>query len=442
MQASLLKIVSNHKNFLLTACAIALLVRALLFFCFLRHGENYSIYFDSAQYHNLALQIADGQGISKADGTSQFYRLPGYSVFLATCYKFFGSDRLGVQGALIIQLVIASMIPLLVFLLACTLCPANLFVAQLASLITAVHTGFVLYAGMLATESFFVLFFLLFLIFFTRAELCYSGFFLGIASLIRPVGQYLVVLALVFLLLERTARLKKMLVFVTSWFVTVLPWLARNYLLTGAFFFHTLPGLHFLQYLATPVVMANQQCSYVQARAQLLAAWNERVKSYEQAQGKKANDYQQCVLGEQLALEQIKNNTLVSCKHVCTQIFKTCFSLYSAQMLFSDSGCWPDCDRESCWEKIKRFVFPDVKTWWLKLIVFYEILMNVLLLLGFIVFLFHLFSNTRLACYVLPFMALLVFLTLAYGCARLRLPLEPLLILVASFGWLSILGRA
>jgi len=149
--------------------------------------------------------------------------------------------------------------------------PAERRIAKLAALVSVLHLGFVLYAGMLATETFFVLFFLLFLICFLPAvtfrwwwrlseparkehvfkeHVFIAGLSLGVASMIRPVGHYLIVIACVLLLSSTRSmrgKITRLLLLGGGWLLVAGPWLVRNVMVCGALFFHTLPGLHFLQ---------------------------------------------------------------------------------------------------------------------------------------------------------------------------------------------------
>jgi ABC-type glycerol-3-phosphate transport system permease component len=42
----------------------------------------------------------------------------------------------------------------------------------------------------------------------------------------------------------------------------------------------------------------------------------------------------------------------------------------------------------------------------------------------------------------MPFIVMLVGITLAYGCARLRFPVEPFLLIMASYGWVTLFDRS
>jgi 4-amino-4-deoxy-L-arabinose transferase-like glycosyltransferase len=213
-------IVWAEKRFLIILFIFSFLVRAFVFFFHVSEGEHCLLAFDTQQYQSVALNIMQGNGISTVPGVPDFYRLPGYPIFLALCYKLFGVNN---QAVLWFQLLLASFIPLLVFGLSHVLFPGYMMLARFVGLGAALHIGFVLYSGIMGSESLFLLFFLLFLIllflnislWFTGSAQRYSplfflaGFFLGCASLIRAVGHYVIILALFLIALSSLSLSEK-----------------------------------------------------------------------------------------------------------------------------------------------------------------------------------------------------------------------------------------
>ena len=155
------KILGKQKYFLVGLFLFSFLIRALVFQCYLSKQKNYW-QVDSNTYHHIAVSLAGGQGISVHDQPN-FYRLPGYSVFLALYYKLFGVDT---KNVLWLQVFLASFIPLLIFFLSLVLFPSCLVLAKIASFYSAIHLGLVLYSGFFMTESLFLIFLLLFSILF------------------------------------------------------------------------------------------------------------------------------------------------------------------------------------------------------------------------------------------------------------------------------------
>lgn len=440
--------VYEHRRFLLALFIISFVVRALLFSFFTHHGTNAWIYVDSEQYLSIASNLIQGHGICFDVGSPHYYRLPGYPIFLAACYK----TGLDIFGALWVQIFLASFIPLLVFLLSLVIFQTRLLLARLAGIISCVHLGFMLYAGMIATESLSVLFLLLFFILFyfqlqiessKIVPLCGAGLALGAASMIRPVGHYVLVVALVMIAFAHKKTASKLLqgaLLIAGWLVAVTPWLVRNFMLTGSVFFHSLPGLHFVQYTATNIVMQRDNSSYPQARAKVLEVWNNQITQIEQNTGHTLNDYQRCCLGESLTLSYIKQYPLYACKHAVIEMFKTCAGLYAAIILLADGAQWPNYGPQvTSWQKVQRFIFPAVKRPFLAVLIYSEIIMMALMVLGLGIFLLLTLSDASArmgALLMMPYVILFIGITLAYGGARLRMPADPFLIIAALYGWL------
>ena len=92
---------------------------------------------------------------------------------------------------------------------------------------------------------------------------------------------------------------------------------------------------------------------------------------------------------------------------------------------------------------------PQTLSPWLVWLVYAELLYVVWLAIGFLLFLVGAYSFALSDCLwqslraneyalllLLPFIILFVVITFAYGCARLRFAIEPLLMLLAAHGWL------
>jgi 4-amino-4-deoxy-L-arabinose transferase-like glycosyltransferase len=504
--------VKHEKWFLVALFFVSFLIRAGVYYWYLGNDNRYW-QVDSNTYHVVAKSFAEGKGIALSGGIPNFYRLPGYPIFIASFYKLCGADP---YKALWGQIVLASCIPLLIFFLALAMFPRRRWLAYAAGAGGAVHIGLVLYAGFFMTESLFLVLFLLFLIFFFRAihyyfcsykpdvictqacgsdcvaafipdpmpmvptfmqfyervvqhsknvcrsrtvcasnrvlqSLLMSGFFLGLASLVRPVGQYLiwVVLALIAVSVGTwQQKLRNGVVFFCAWLFPVLFWLIRNYLLLGHLFFHTLPGGHFLYLSATRVMMEANQVPY--QRARFMATCDVRMLMREKARqlGRPLNEIERCYVHEQLARHYFAQHPLITAKIWLTDMIRTCLSLYSAEVVYLESGRksidYFSADR-TWWSLFERYLFPQTDSTLVRALVYTEIGMFLLLLLGF------LFGLLRFLCYrvpklyaaadlcswlrAIPFMGLFIVIALAGGYARMRLPIEPLLVILSLYGW-------
>lgn len=433
----------QEKYFLAILFLVALAMRLILFYGFLHKGENYLVYFDSAQYKNIAEQIVQGHGIALEQSQPTFYRLPGYPLFLASCYACFGIND---YYALLFQILLSSCIPMLIFLLAQMLVPRIRLFAKIVALISAFHIGLIMYAGILATESLFTFFFLLFLIFFYQKKFVYAGMVLGIASLIRPVGHFILPVAILGIILgshTNSFRMRSTVSLSFSWLSVVSIWLVRNWLLTGMIFFHTLPGLHFLQYVTTKVVMEMKSCSYVQARADLLEEWKKEIEDRQTELARVLYEPEKCQIAEKITSRYCQQKPLLVFKNSLYEMIKTMCGLYSAHLIFTDTQEWSDYSVQSnAWLKLKKYLVPRVVTWYLIPLTWLEIVFVFFLLLGCVSFARALLYDAHaraLALQLIPFISILLVLTCAYGCARLRLPFEPLLLIISLYGWFSLL---
>jgi len=308
---------SNEKYFLIALFITSLIARLLFFYTFL-YDNPMMLAYDSAHYHGVAQSLLQGLGFSNADGSVHLYRVPGYSLFWAQCL-FLG--RGNVHAALGVQIVVASFIPLLVYVLAKQLFPTIFLLPRLVALITAVHGGFMIFSGLVMAESLFVLLFLLALIFFFKGigkmvgkgNMCsilryntplvlsilrskmyrrmrgvtqderqesssqkryfiFSGLLAGCAALIRPAGLYLLLwfpIVLLMLVGLHKKTIKALVLFCCACGLVICSWMVRNYMHTGFFVLHTFPGHHMINHGAARVVMMAKGVTYEQAQAVL-----------------------------------------------------------------------------------------------------------------------------------------------------------------------------
>ncbi len=447
--------ITSQRYFLSGIFILALILRLIFFFTFLRYGDNAWLPFDSDQYYRIAQNLCAGKGICFSIGQPEMYRLPGYSLFLAPCLMY-GS----IMCALLVQIILSCLIPLLIFFLTLRL-NFSLSCARFAAVMSCLHAGFITYAGMVATETLFLIFLLCFFIIFlpcinvlrcssspvcSLLRMCAAGGILGILSLIRPVGHYVLILSAIMLVLGMPWReaFKKIGVLILGWIIVVAPWLARSFMLCGALCFHTLPGLHFLQYTAAYIIMERDHCSYAVARPLLM---NQRDMAFAQEKRHKKRpltEYEECCCAQKIARSYVVNYPWLFLKTACVQMLKTCFGLYAAQLLMTDADRWPTYTYQTTlWTKIKRFLVPDVRHRFLIFFIYYEILLWLLLLIGLGGALIAAWHDSMTRCALaksLPFMILFIGITLAYGCARLRVPLEPFMVIFSGVGWLWLHG--
>jgi hypothetical protein len=488
---------------LLVVAAFAL--RAVVFWGYLAHDNRYW-QVDTATYETLAQELAVNNRFATPDGTPNVYRLPGYPLFLATVYKvvnnplaalwvqillasfipllvfflagvlFPGRRRTAWAAALITTVhlgyvlyagfmmtetlfVLLFLAFLIVFcrmaLLARRRHPKRSDPGMCSNSLRAACFYDLLPLNLAAKGQAFVQFYDDMIepdfacACSTRhpqdssgLEVFFAGMLLGFASLVRPVGHYLIVVAVVILLFAGCDRFKQLgecVVLSFGWFVVVGAWLLRNALLFGHVFFHTLPGGHFLYLSAARVVAADKNISYQDARVHLRSVIQEREAASIKNLGRKLDQYEVCTLHEKLALETFRHAPLTALKFWMQDMARTTLSLYSAELLYLESAR-AKISYFATGRPIKdwfmRYLQPQTEKLWLKILIWSEILFHLLLLLGTAFFcgcalLRRSHRVLNVFWIVMPFIALFIVLALSGGYARMRLPMEFLMIILA-----------
>lgn len=413
---------TERSRYLILLASCAYIVRLLFFYAFLDPNPVRTAY-DCGHYHTVAIRLATGQGFTQSDGVPYFYRLPGYPFFLAACYKCVG---LSPRAALHVQLVLASMIPVLVYLLAWAVFRQR-WVALVSAAVTVVHPGFLIMSGLLMAETLFVIVWLLFLIAFVRWRWACAGFLLGCASLVRPVG----ILGLIITVFMIGKRFKGSVYFVVSYLVPITPWLARNCLITGGLFLSTLAAPHLLNHGATRVIMQANNMSHAQAHAYVQNDINNELALHTDQHP----EYAYLSAGQSVAQRIMLSHPWETIKLCCTNMVKTLCSLYSSELFVVDSaGQLPSYEGRSICDVFKRFLFPNLNNQLIIFVVYAELLLNMLIMFGFAwwcVACVYCRRYNFITLTLFAYAALFVITSCVCGFARLRLPSEPIFIMLA-----------
>ncbi|KKP24432.1 MAG: hypothetical protein SZ59_C0002G0278 [candidate division TM6 bacterium GW2011_GWF2_28_16] len=445
-------LIKKNYKFLIFIFLLSYLLRLFLFNLFLSKNENY-ITADSGAYKEFALKIAQINNIK-----DNFYRLPGYPVFLAIFYKLFNNQD---KIALYIQIFLSSFIPILIFILSLIIFPNIILVAKLSALLSAINVGFNIFSGLLMSESLFIFLFLIFIILFFRTASCdchpelvsgsrniihhnknifFAGLFLGFAGLVRPVGHYLLFLSILLIILNNLNfknyklniknNFKKILYLILGFTIITGPLLIKNYIYTGHLFFHTLPGKHFLYHSAANIVMKTENLDYGQAKQKLVILLNSEIKELENK--KNITEIETCIIAEKIAYKYIFSHSIIFIKHAITNILKTAFRPFSEEFLFIQEK---NNINNNLSNNINRYylnLIPILNNKYLNLILIFELIYIFFIFIGFILFFINFIINKNIFndINILSFIFLFIFLSLASGFARLRLPVEGLIIIL------------
>lgn len=225
--------------------AILVLASAPRFFVAFTSAEVPSS--DAAGYDMRAQSILSGQGFAMG-GKPTSYHYPFYSIFLASVYFFSGHSYLAVR---LIQAFLGILSCYLLYLIGKKSFGAA--TGFIAAVIMAFNPAFIKSIEHLTTEALFTFIFLIALYLMFEAEACgalfrkgVAGFMLGLMELTRSV-----VLAFPFFfafvdIIKRVRahqrimpKLTGHLILILFMFAAILPWTIRNYKLHGEFIFVT-----------------------------------------------------------------------------------------------------------------------------------------------------------------------------------------------------------
>ncbi len=418
---------------------------------------------DSLDYHCCALSLAAGYGMHRIDTKRPiFWRTPGYPLFLVPFYKFFGlstvhfSDYEKAQrAALWVQILLCSLLPLLVLWFS-LLMTESAVVSYVAAWISTFHPGFVLASTYLLTDALASLLFLLSLIFFCKSFMSkkqpwlyclLSALCLGAVTWMRPMGQLIGLLYLLIMPFAYASLKKKLImigIFAFIFFGLLSPWYIRNYRLCGALFFCPLWGPYAKTFIAPKIMRRLTGDSLEQCMNYFSQVCQNQIKNrYKQL----ADSFDYVICNElecsKVVTPYILAHSFYAALEWLKEITKTAFDLYTSQLVsFANNTFSWDPPEEFLLDKFADCLYKQSMLITMRLCCWLELLYALLLWLG-------LFLAASLAVYSLFFQrffglkwCLLVVLscgiigmTGGFGYARLRLPVEALLIVIALHAW-------
>jgi len=189
--------------------------------------DPHQLYFpDSRQWNGIALNFLSGNGLIVDEGTKAL-RPPVYSLFLSFIYFVFGRENL--LAVRMIQALISSCTCLIVYLLAKKL--FNAATAKISMAACAVYPFFIYYSGAVLTETLFIFILSLIMLFLSGRRFLWAGIFFGLGILCRPELIVFLFLALagMFIVLPKKEALKRAIVMAAITGAILFPWTLRNY---------------------------------------------------------------------------------------------------------------------------------------------------------------------------------------------------------------------
>ncbi len=427
-----------------------------------------------------------------------FWRTPGYPPFLALFYRYYGISHFAFDknwyaqcASLWVQILCASFIPLLLFY--CALLMTNHYsIAWLLAVISMVHPGFVLASTYLLSEGLALIFFYLFLLFLFKNIVARGSYYtisaaalmLGIYTWMRPMGEFIGYVSALLILCAGSGTwsgtAKKSLLFILLFVSSLAPWYWRNYQLTHEWFFCPTLG-NYLICFSVPKILRrtlNKPLLECHGIAQKLAQ-QAGYKKLKALQG--TNLHIAPTTSKTVAIPLVMNNPGYFVYDWFTEIIKTTFDLYSYQMVAMVNGSyWYDPLEEFLLTKIADTLYAHPVPWYVRFIAWVEFLGTILVWIGLCGGLWHFLrynffraaqeitadfakastatqderrkknfksvrpdsltllgtkGHERLWLVSLCLIGTIIGMTGGFGYARLRLPAEPLLIILSLTWW-------
>ncbi len=227
----------------------ALCTRVLFLVLNLGDWQNYQAP-DSVMYIKIAQDIANGLGYNDPE------RLPIYGSIFGLFTLLFG--KFSIAAMLFFQVVIDSVTVVLFYKI------AGIFsskVAWLIGLITIFNTNLIVHSGLILTDTLFIFFLTLFLLNYLKIlknesmkSLIWAFFFLGLATLVKPITQFLIYCAPIYLMLFLFSKKKPkkaisfLILSILTSQILISPWLFRNHQKYGAWEFTSQKGVNIMSW--------------------------------------------------------------------------------------------------------------------------------------------------------------------------------------------------
>lgn len=221
---------SEKKNILIVFL-LALLIRIIFIFVV----EHAPLENDAKEYDMLGFNLSSGKGYVNSEGMPTAFRPPGYPIFLGSIYYIFGHNLLYVRIA---QALLSALICVIAHLIFRQLYREKIF--NIAGYITCFYAPLIASTLEILSETLFAFILLagVYLILnCNRGKLLLpSGIVWGAALLTKPIAVFFMPLLYFWLLKrERKAFLKSAAVLSAGIILILLPWSIRNYSKLNAF---------------------------------------------------------------------------------------------------------------------------------------------------------------------------------------------------------------
>lgn len=429
---------SRYQKQILLMLLLALLVRLALFLFVYNTDPDRFMLHDSYGYASIAENLLQ-QGVYSQSETAPYYpdvfRPPLYPLFIAAIV-FAGGDL----GALILMQLFFSLLTcyVLVRMLHLLWGEEKKKIVLCAVFLYAIDVPSLVMGNLVMTETLFTLLFVLFihqmLRFFLQQNnpaLLLAGLFLALATLTRPISLYLAFFMLAILLFRyRKKALRYTVLFLTPLILLIGGWYLRNYANMGHWYFSQIGNFNLLYFQAADLYAEKKAVSLNDARTQL---YNEvQLQMQELPMENPVAFYTLCGEKAKAVIFASPGGTLKNMVKAQINLWLRPLRGYLDYQLHNSNVYDPQSIFPSSPAKNLQSKSAHPLT---RVLLYWQLVLNPLLLLLTIMGLWQVFKKNTALFYFFS-MLLVYFLLVCSGPeidARFRVPLLPLMLVIASF---------
>jgi 4-amino-4-deoxy-L-arabinose transferase-like glycosyltransferase len=412
---------------------------------------------DAIRYDRLAYNLVEHNTFSRnlvPPYRPESFVPPGYPAFLAIFYTLFGRNPIPV---ILIQIILSCFTGILAFLFVRQF-TNNQKIALISGILFGLSPNFAFHSTKLISETLFTFLLLLslYLIYIAiknsnKNTMYLAGFLLGLCTYVRTISIYFPILIfIIFLIWQKKIKvsLTSLIGFIIIYFLTLTPWIVRNSIIFKKPVFATTAEVNITLYNAPTVIASEKGISLTEARDTI---WSEVQTIFaNHPQLDTSNEVIRAQIGSQVGLKYILRYPLTYAKiHATSFLLNFIVPIGISPLIKFVTGkplpglkmkprVMQDALALLARGKIKQAVDLVIKERFYNLspigflILIWASIFQLFIMIGVIICLIRFFKITSYL--LIP----IIYFTLATGpvCdARLRVPIEPLLIILTLIGF-------
>jgi len=427
--------INSLKNLFFFSIVFSVIIRVAFYLYTLQNTELY-FHGDQVEYIALGRMLYDQFQFDETFYTS---RMPLYPAFISLILKFYNN----LNFVILIQHLVGLSFIIIAYNIGLIYSKE---IAFISGILCSLNLNFITHANFFLTETLFGLFFFIFLFFsihflkfFKIKFLLFSGIFLGLSVLVRPLVIYLPIVFLIFLVFAKYNFKKKFLaifVFLITFYATIFPWMFHNYKLHGHFALTTSVASNVSGWYLPHIDQFEKKINLSEARIQSNNAWKnykkdlkpEVIEDYFELD-KEAKKYFFNTIKEYRVTSIVQAWFWGGMKNILSPPFVDFATLFKI-----NHSSFYDTPGNSFVKQAFNFIFFNSNIYYSFILIF-GILLIIIFRFVQLFGIFHYFKKDKyLLLFLISIIIYFLFVSGPIGYAKYRFPLEIIFILLTSKG--------